>query len=245
MCGVYKMFIEKVGFFVLCTLHFSDKSYNGAMFNFFFFFQKMADSPGFFFIFEKNCNGQDMRRIFQKFKRKYIHLSQKNATELEDATATPVKRKRVCKNHGDESVHKTLENKSEDRRCDIVALKDHISEKETVKKWNGSISKRKLNSRLSRILKVKLSTVDIHRDSIDSCDTDSKLSADSGIKCENYVATQNVDTTVTLRKQSDIVAMDCEFVGVGPQRKNALGEVFSVHAKFPTVYTFCYCYSTN
>ena len=168
-----------------------------------------------------------MRRVVQKLKRKLINIqaAQNSTVEPEETTATPVKRTRICKNHAEESALKKLESKNEDHGCDTVDWRDNISETEKQKKLKGSRCKGKLNSRLSRILKRKSSKVDGLQDSIDSCDTDSRLSADSGIECENNVTTQNEGTSVTSRKKSDIVAMDCEFVGVGPQSRNALGEV--------------------
>ena len=189
----------------------------------FILFQKMANSPGSLFIVDKNCNGEETRRTVQKLKRKLtsIHVTQKSAAKPEENTATAVKLKRMCKNYVEETV---LENKSEDRSCDTVDLQDNILEREMQKKWKGSRSKRKLNSRLSRIPKGKSSQVDNLRNSIDCYDTDSRSSADSGIECKNYVTTQNVGTSATSRK-TNIVAMDCEFVGVGPLSKNALGEV--------------------
>ena len=110
----------------------------------FILFQKMANSPGFLFTVDKNCNGEETRRTVQKLKRKLtsIHVTQKSAAKPEKNTATPVKRKRMCKNYVEETV---LENKSEDRSCDTVDLQDNILEREMQKKWKGSRSKRKLN----------------------------------------------------------------------------------------------------
>lgn len=192
----------------------------------------MAQSPGMFLFVDDNCSMKEMKQIVRKLKRKLnnFHVTDSYA---EDADTEEIPMKRIRRNGQDPFAEKRGEGASCHTKDDDILnqatgvqnIKLLPTERENTK---DSKTDRKLTSRLSRILKKtkkkKKSEVENNqRNIIESYDTDSTSSVDSGIQCEGCIE----ERTFNMRRdKSNIVAMDCEFVGVGPEGRNALGKSF-------------------
>ncbi len=193
----------------------------------------MASSAGLFLLVDDDCSEEEMRKIVKKLKRKFnnCHVT---SDEAENASSKRQKRSHNTEHSSSEDADiptsdaakttgKCAKNSCEsgnDTSCELCVPKKRGKKEKSAKS-------KKLTSRLKRIMKHKTGNNQMQVDQTDSYDTDSTSSVDSGIHCDGASAGS---AAVLARDKSNIVALDCEFVGVGPTRKSALGKFCSPHS---------------
>ncbi len=181
--------------------------------------------PGvFLFVDDDACSKEELHKIARKLKRGFHNLD----AEV-DNTGVPPKRAKFSTNLAKCSQTETNSQETLSMRNTEHCRKCEESEKCLIKTTHR---KRSLSTRLSRVLrcKSKMRTTDNVSDNSESGGDMSE--------CD----------------KSNIVALDCEFVGVGPQRVNALGkfnpeesalpessEPSSVSALLPLFSSFQFC----
>ena len=185
-----------------------------------------SKDPELFLFVDDSCIEQEIRNVVRRLKRKLhdFHVTDTHSTNSQGSVEIPFKRKRKCKNKTSPKKTKCTKVKTngDDDASNSMEFQGKIEEQQVVEK---SKTKRKLTSRLSRLFNKKRNKVKRTGSStckVDSYDTDSCSSVDSGIHCGSWNE-MNLRTPATDRDKSNIVAMDCEFVGIGPKSRNALG----------------------